>query len=97
VCDVDEAENQEFSAGGEHDSQGYLSDDKDGAQPVVSTCIGSSTFLQSSHQIGLRGSHRRNDARIALLLPTALANARALGYACIGGEFLFRLGHGHCR
>ena len=28
--------------------------------------------------------------------PTALANAQALGYACIGGQFQFRLSNGIC-
>ena len=30
------------------------------------------------------------------LFPTALANAQALGYACIGGQFQFRLDDGIC-
>jgi hypothetical protein len=30
------------------------------------------------------------------LFPTALANAQALGYACIGGQFQFRLDIGTC-
>jgi hypothetical protein len=32
----------------------------------------------------------------ASLFPTALANAQALGYACIGGQFQFRLDSGIC-
>src|ERR1700722_15617002 len=30
------------------------------------------------------------------LFPTALANAQVLGYACIGGQFQFRLNDGTC-
>ena len=30
------------------------------------------------------------------LFPTALGNAQALGYACIGGQFQFRLENGTC-
>ena len=30
------------------------------------------------------------------LFPTALANAQALSYACIGGQFQFRLDIGTC-
>lgn len=32
----------------------------------------------------------------ASMFPTALANAQALGYACIGGQFQFRLDNGTC-